>query len=152
MHLAGNSAALLADGNGYCVNGRTGFSFIVPGGATTQFVELFVGWSLPPNPDLKIRLEPDCIDGYGTACMLTPVWDPRTGKYVAKASGRFTWPGDEDWYRLDDTQGPLLNVRTATQRDTCVASARVERAPDTFYLVLTGGPAGCSYTVTARGF
>jgi hypothetical protein len=103
-HLAGDWAATVGAPNGPCVNNRLGFSFTVPPGAATQSVELFVGWDWPPNPDLKIRLEPDCGGSAGTACALTLVWDPRIGDYTARAAGRFTWPGDEDWYRIDETR------------------------------------------------
>jgi hypothetical protein len=140
-HLAGDFAAAVEhSGGGGCVNGRKGLSFTVPPGSA---VDLYVGWDQPMN--FRIRLEHDCGGNAATACTL-PALLP--GQEVVRASGRFTWPGDEDWYRLDD---PLSDVVTTTSKDTCVAVARFERtSDDVVYLVLTGGPAGCVYGLTAR--
>lgn len=137
--------------NGFCVNGRAGFSFTVPPGIATQNVDLSVGWDWPQNPNLKIRLESDCAADATTTCTLAPIRDPNSGDVTARASGRFTWPGDEDWYRFDETSAFLSDFRTTTLRNTCVAVGRVVVLPDSeiSYFVVNGGPAGCSYSITA---
>ena len=147
-HPAGNWAAGLGSGGDNCVNGRTGLTFTVPPGAAMQLIQLVIGWDSPARPDLKIRLDPDCRGDVLTTCALKVARDPR-GRAVGTASGRFTWPGDEDWYRLDRISTHLDTFRTTTLKDTCVAIGKVVRtADDTLYLVLSGGPAGCVYTVT----
>jgi hypothetical protein len=140
---AGDYASWLSISSGYCVNGRIGTTFTVQP-TTIQPIHIALAYDVGmANP--KLLVEPDCADDASTTCVIQ---ETVAGSGVGTTTGRFTYPGDIDWFKLVNTG--LQNISTATRKGCFATGKIIDDGLGNRYLAVIGGPSGCAYTVSAQ--
>lgn len=122
-----------------CINGRIGLSFRMPGEPNQLSAVKVEVLSTRVYPT-KLRRDYDCPPSPTIACYTT------SGTY----DGVVTYAGDVDWIAPQTQHWPFWI--TTTTRPKCYVSAVPTYANGAWWIVVTGGPAGCAYSVKIYDF